>query len=409
MPASPLAQHDVKRLLPFSARFLRGSPKLRAAVISLACLVVGLGVFLFNLGLSLDVYGEAGIDRLAGFFAADLIMGILACSLVGVARRSLPLNGLIALSSLVSSLAGMAGVLAIARLGERRSRAINTATVVVLTFAGTAFFSWQDAAVGERESIALNALVAALIPVAALLWGNARASRTALTAAIVAQAESTQAAREAEIERVRADERTALAREMHDGISHQLSIIAMHTGAIAYRQDLSLDQQRASAMTARDASARAGEMLHEVLSALRRSDRSTAPSPTPADIHTLISKARSDGLSATLEWSNVNEEALQEFPATTHALVRAITELLNNAKKYAAKSELVICLEKSDGAIVLLSENETVERPSDDAPPLGTGHGLLGIQERVSLLGGTSRYGRTSDGTFRVRLEVPLR
>jgi len=150
-------------------------------------------------------------------------------------------------------------------------------------------------------------------------------------------------------------------------------------------------------------------MLHEVLSALRRSDRSTAPSPTPADIHTLISKARSDGLSATLEWRNVNEEALQEFPATTHALVRAIAELLNNAKKYAAKSELVICLEKSDGAIVLLSENETVERPSDDAPPLGTGHGLLGIQERVSLLGGTSRYGRTSDGTFRVRLEVPLR
>ena len=87
MPASPLAQHDVNRLLPFSARFLRESPKLRAAVISLACLVIGLGVFLLNLGLSLDSYGEAGLDRLAGFFAADLIVGILACSLVGVARR----------------------------------------------------------------------------------------------------------------------------------------------------------------------------------------------------------------------------------------------------------------------------------------------------------------------------------
>lgn len=409
MPASPLAQHDVNRLLPFSARFLRESPKLRAVVISLACLMIGAGLFLLNLGLSLDAYGEAGTDRLLGFFAADLIVGIIACSLIGIARRSLPLNGLIALSGLFSSLAGMASVLAMARLGEHRSRAINTATVVILTLAGTAFFYWQDAAVGESESIALNALVAALIPVAALLWGNARASRTALTAALVAQAESTQAAREAEIERVRADERTALAREMHDGISHQLSIIAMNTGAIAYRDDLSHDQQRASATTARDAAARAGEMLHEVLCALRSSDRSTAPTPTPADIPALISQARAEGLAATVEWTNVNEEALQEFPATTHALVRATTELLNNAKKYAADSTLLVSLKKSDDSIVLLSENKIIECPGEQAQRLGTGHGLLGIQERVSLLGGTSHYGQTVDGTFRVRLEVPLR
>src|SRR5699024_9793138 len=126
-----------------------------------------------------------------------------------------------------------------------------------------------------------------------------------------------------------------------------------------------------------------GEMLHEVLSALRNCGRSNDPSPTPADFHALISNTRAQGLSAILQWRNVNEEALQEFPAATHALVRAITELLNNAKKYAAKSEVVISLEKSDDAIVLLSENETVERPGDDAQRLGTGHGLLGIQERV--------------------------
>lgn len=409
MPASPVAQHDTSRLLPFSARLLRDSPKIRAAVVSLSCVVVGAGMFLLNLGLSLDAYGEAGTNRLVGFFAADLFVGIVACTLIGFARRSLLLNGLIAFSGIFSSLAGMASILAIARLGERRSRAVNTAAIVILTLAGTAVFYWQDTVVGDKSSLALNAAIAALIPVAALFWGNARAARTALTAALVSQADSTRAAREAEIERVRAEERNALAREMHDGISHQLSIIAMHTGAIAYREDLSIDQQRASAATARDAAARAGEMLHEVLTALRNFDRSTAPSPTPADIPALVSKARADGLAATLVWTNVGEELLEDFPATTHALVRAITELLNNAKKYAAHSAVTISIEKAGGTLILLSENETIERPSEHGQRLGTGHGLLGIQERVSLLGGSCQFGRTVDGTFRVHLQVPLR
>lgn len=409
MPASPPVQQDANRLLPFSARFLRESPKLRAAAISLSCLVVGAALVLLNLGLSLDAYGEAGTDRLVGFFAADVVVGIVACSLIGVARRSLPLNGLIALGGVVSSLAGMASILAVARLGERRSRAVNTATIGILTLAATGFFYWQDTVVGERDSLALNAFVAALIPVAALLWGNARASRTALTAALISQADSTRAARDAENERVRAEERTALAREMHDGISHQLSIIAMHTGALAYRSDLAIEQQRASAATARDAAARAGEMLHEVLTALRNSDRSTAPSPTPADIDALVRRSRSEGHAVTLEWRGVDEETLEKFPATTHALVRAVTELLNNAKKYAAPATLMLSLERSDEAVLLLAENDVLDTPNEQEQRLGTGHGLLGIQERVALLGGTSRFGRTRDGTFLVRLEVPLR
>jgi signal transduction histidine kinase len=213
------------------------------------------------------------------------------------------------------------------------------------------------------------------------------------------RAETEQALRADE---ARTSERNRIAREMHDVVAHRISQVSMRAGAMAFRTDLSVDDLRAESEVVRASANAALDELRSVLRVLRdpESDAEmTVPQPTYGDVARLVAEAGDAGMSIdfvdTIETEPTSEIGL--------ALYRIVQEGLTNAAKHAPGSRLSITLRETDGGILLEMSNP-LGFASADTP--GSGLGLLGIEERVKLAGGTLQ--RSSDGTtFLLRAWLP--
>lgn len=400
---------------PLAARH----PQLWALLVSAVCFVVGALAYVVLFGLTLDESGEAQIAVLAPFLVADLLVGIAASIAVGPLRRSIVGNVALVLAGVVSSFAMPAAIVALVRLGERRSLTLDASLTVTMAFGMAAMSSWQDAVAGSTQtglagSPLAVALVAAVMTAGPLLWGRVRGTRAALVTALREQAAAAERAnaalarsREIDVQRARAEERRALARDMHDGISHQLSVVAIHAGALASRDDLPPEQIRSTAQTIRDAAATAGGMLREALTALRDpADLGEAvPLPTSASIEALVEAARLAGQDVNLTWRGITPEEVACFPARAVTLSRILEEAFMNGAKHAPGEAVTILIAREPGQVVLRAENRLPARPPQ--PVISTGHGLTGVAERVSLLGGASWSGTTPDHHFRVEVTLP--
>lgn len=386
-------------------------------LVSLLCVGAGAVCFVVSFGLSFDLYGESGIEALTGFLMLDLVVGLAAGIASGPVRRRAVGNALLLAAGIFSSFALPATVLAIVRFGQRRTLPVDAAIVSLAALGSTGMSLWQDTVVGiTPENPLLIAAGSAALTIGLLLWARMRATRAALIDALRKQAESTEQARaaleksyEAELASARARERSALARDMHDGISHKLAIVSMHAGALASRDDLSPQQVRDASHTIRNAAAEAGELLREVLIALRSPDAGpqACPLPTTESIEALIAAAQARGSRVSLIWRNLTPSELRAGSAQAVALARIVEESLMNAAKYAPGEFLDIRIAREGNVLVLNASNRLGE--AAPSSPLGTGHGLIGIAERARLLGGRAASGPTTDGRFEVEVELPWR
>jgi signal transduction histidine kinase len=277
-------------------------------------------------------------------------------------------------------------------------------------------------ATGDPLSWWVEVLAFAALAALLLLWGRVRGTREALLRSLrqqAAAAERERAAvshgREADIARTRAEERSAIARDMHDTLSHQLSVIALHAGALASRDDLPPERAREAARTVRDAAAAANVVLREVLTALRSTDPAqrlghhggVEPLPTSASLDALVELARAQGQQVDLAWCGLSARDLDgRSPATAVSLAQITGELLLNARKHAPGAPVDLVLAHEGENLVLRASNPLATTPS--AAP-GTGFGLVGVAERARLLGGGARHGTTGDGRFAVEVAVPWR
>ncbi|WP_341854284.1 histidine kinase [Brachybacterium sp. GPGPB12] len=222
------------------------------------------------------------------------------------------------------------------------------------------------------------------------------------------EADALRRGRDAESARVRAEERAALARDMHDSVSHHLASIAMHAGAMAYREDLDPATSRETARTVRDAAQHANREPREVLVALRTADDHVADDAAPlATVPTLreaVDRARAGGQEVSLELDGLDVVELERLGrGTVVALARILGEALTNAAKHAPGSAVTVLLARRGEQVTL-----TVENPlTGEAQPLSTGHGLIGVEERARLLGGGARWTRTEHGTFEMEAWPP--
>lgn len=208
-------------------------------------------------------------------------------------------------------------------------------------------------------------------------------------------------------EQARLRERARIAQDMHDVLGHDLSLIALSAGALQLAPGLT-DEHRA---TARDIRARAGaavERLGEVVGLLREGD--AAPEPAPgggspdAGLAGLVASAAASGLPVDLR---VEGEAPEEgLPGVVaRAAHRVAQEALTNAARHAPGAPVAVRLLHGDGRTEVRVDNGP---PSGDRPgaPSGGGRGLIGLDERVRLAGGTFRYGPHGGG-FRVAATLP--
>ncbi|MFC8453403.1 sensor histidine kinase [Kitasatospora sp. NPDC057223] len=203
-------------------------------------------------------------------------------------------------------------------------------------------------------------------------------------------------------ERVLITERGRLAREMHDVVSHQVSLISIQAGAL---QVSSSDPAAvATARTIRELSVRTLEELRQMVGVLRtsrvRTDVPPAPQPRLADLERLIEES---GLAAETEVS-VGGRAWPE--AVERAAYRTVQEALTNIGKYAPDAAVLVRVRARGSVLrVEVRNGPPALRPVGALP--GGGHGLVGLRERAQLLGGTMTAGPTGDGGFEVSADLP--
>lgn len=400
---------------------------------SLLGTALGLLLFLISFGSVLVEFDDQPPGGLVALYALDALVGVIATMAIGPLRFLRPGRLHSTAHLLLAAAVGLsvwsmpAAALALYRIGLRRRTVLDIGAVLLVAGTSMATLSIDGRLRGdEPELVVLWAvgvmMVLVLIP---LLVGHVVGTRHELLVSLheraasaerereTAQRERTAAEREAAAQvreraadtaRVRAEERAALARDMHDSISHHLATIAMHAGAMAYREDLSPEALRRSAGTVRDAAQQANRELRTVLTGLRSTegDQPLASAPT---LEGIVERCREEGQQAELHWEGLTaEDLLTRDRSTVVALARILTEVTVNAAKHAPGAPLQVTLLRSDQRVVLQARNPLPTAPVTSAT--STGHGLLGVQERARLLGGEARYGAAA-GIFEVEAWMP--
>ncbi|RAO02088.1 Sensor histidine kinase YxjM [Micromonospora saelicesensis] len=240
-------------------------------------------------------------------------------------------------------------------------------------------------------------LLGALAIVGDLIRRN-RLSRHALAA----QAELSEREQE---RRAVLEERTRIAREMHDVVAHHMSLIAVQAETAPYRLT-DVPAPAAAEFVAIAASARdALTDMRRLLGVLRSetSGPQTAPQPDLTDLGAMVDAARRAGLPVTLDVEPVDDDRV---PAPVGlAAYRIVQEGLANAARHAAGAAVRVTVRTGRSGLGVRVENSPADvRPTADS---GSGHGLTGMRERATSLGGTFTAGPLPDGGYAVAAELP--
>lgn len=204
-------------------------------------------------------------------------------------------------------------------------------------------------------------------------------------------------------EQATAAERARIARELHDVVSHSISVIAVQTQAIRRRLGAEhareIDELMALETTARQAM---GEM-RRLLGVLRADEDRLplAPQPGLDQLPRLLERTRAAGLSVELR---VEGEATPLPPGLDLAAYRVVQEALTNVLRHAGRATARVVLRYGADAV-------EVEVADDGRGPASSlrGHGLVGMRERVALYGGTLVVGAGERAGYRVLARLPVR
>ena len=214
-------------------------------------------------------------------------------------------------------------------------------------------------------------------------------------------------------ERALLEERQRIARELHDVVAHHMSVIAIQAEAAPYKTadpppELveSFGEIRASALAGL-------AELRRVLGVLRTGGQDTAPQPGLADLDALLDSARSGGVSVTVTRSG-NPVPLPE--GVDLSAYRIVQEALSNAMRHAPGSHVRLHLAYRPDGLALEIRNDAGPAAGRPGPggqrgpraAGGGGHGLVGMRERATMLGGSLEAGPTGDGGFRVTAVLPV-
>lgn len=197
------------------------------------------------------------------------------------------------------------------------------------------------------------------------------------------------------------EERTRIAREMHDVVAHHMSMIAVRAETAPFRVPGMSDETQAELSTIASAAREALTDMRRLLGVLRseKEETLTAPQPGIGDVDALVEKARAAGLDVTSEW-----EGLTAAPPTVElAAYRILQEALANAARHAPDGPVSVRARGAADRLVLMISNPLPREPRGGSG----GHGLEGMRERAKLLGGTLSAGPVG-GEFVVSAILPL-
>ncbi|MEU6767304.1 histidine kinase [Streptomyces sp. NPDC046853] len=245
----------------------------------------------------------------------------------------------------------------------------------------------------------LTMLIAVVLP---WLLGRCRRQYADLMSTGWRLAERMEREQQAVADRTRIRERARIAGDMHDSLGHDLTLIAVQAGVLEV--DPTLDaRQQAAVGELREAAGAATERLREIIGVLRADDEVPPRAPSDEGPDTVVERARASGVEVTLERSGATGDLP---PMVALAVQRVLQESLTNAAKHAAGAKVRVRIVRDGDTLRLTVAND----PAPAGPLAGVasgGSGLVGLDERVRLAGGTLRADPTDDGGFEVTAELP--
>jgi signal transduction histidine kinase len=396
MPASPLAPAD-------SAQSAAAGPRTRRdrAVDTFAFLLA----VVFALFILSDARGDSVHPLTGRQLVVDVVCGALACLSLWWRRRwPVGVAATTVLLGILSSTATIAGLLAHASLAVHRS--VRPVLLVGALWIPT---SVVYALYSKRTDASSGTLLAGACALAAMAWGMYVRARRQLILTLRERALRAETDQRLRADAARMAERTRIAREMHDVLAHRISLVALHAGGLEVRPDVPPEQVRKTAELLRSTARQALEELRGVIGVLREEQGElsapAAPQPTLSDIPRLIEETRRAGAKIDFE---MQVDDADTAPGTLgRDAYRIVQEALTNIGKHARGTAARVRVTGAGGSGLHISVRNPMPVHANAGPTLpGSGAGLLGLQERVILAGGTLVHGPDGLGEFVVDAEL---
>ncbi|MFI9231722.1 sensor histidine kinase [Streptomyces rimosus] len=206
------------------------------------------------------------------------------------------------------------------------------------------------------------------------------------------------------------EERALIARELHDVVAHHMSVIAIQAEAAPYRVKDTPPELATSFSTIRENAVAALTELRRILGVVRSEDPDAfadadpeAPQPTLASLDALLESVRSAGLVVEAVITGSARPLPQGVELSAYRIVQ---EALSNTLRHAPGAEARVEISYVLGGLGLRIVNGVPSRLAKPSP--GAGHGVLGMRERVQMLGGEITADHTEDGGFEVAAFIPV-
>ncbi|MGO2110343.1 MAG: sensor histidine kinase [Pseudoclavibacter sp.] len=235
--------------------------------------------------------------------------------------------------------------------------------------------------------------------------GDAIRSRRAYIEQITQRAVEAEQTREAEASRRVAEDRLRIARDLHDALAHQISVINLHAAVARRTVDADPETAKTALVTVSTAARRMLGEIGTLLSALRASDDSQPLAPGAEtglrQMNALIDEFEASGLRVTTRLDGTHDDLPTPVDLAGYRLLH---EALTNAQKHGSESRAHLWIERNERHLRIVVTNPASDRRDAGAPP---GHGLLGIRERVTAVGGELHAGQQG-AVYRIDAVLPL-
>ncbi|MFF3733257.1 sensor histidine kinase [Streptomyces sp. NPDC002476] len=375
----------------------------------------------FLLGLS--GLSAVAVERGGGLLAAALIT-IGLCTVVALRRRAPEKMLLLAIAMGVAQLltgvvpgtanfAMLVIVFTVATVGERW--ASRLALVCSLGAAGLAQLRWP--AETQQSGWVQQTFVAIVMTVPFVLaWvlGDSMRTRRAYFNQLEERAARLEREREAQSKVAVAAERARIARELHDVVAHNVSVMVVQADGAAYVMDVAPDQAKQALETISSTGRQALAEMRRLLGVLRTGDAEESgeyvPQPDVGQIEDLVEQVRQTGLTVDFKIEGTPRPLPSGVELTAYRIVQ---EALTNTRKHggpdAGASVRLVYFDDGLGLLVEDDGRGASHEMYEDGGADGAGHGMIGMRERVGMVGGTLDAGPRPGGGFRISALLPLK
>jgi signal transduction histidine kinase len=223
------------------------------------------------------------------------------------------------------------------------------------------------------------------------------------------RAEEAERTRDEAARRRAMEERLRIARELHDSLTHSISVIQVQAGVAVHLARKRGEDVPPALLAIQEAGADAGRELRETLGVLRSEEDGDGSGLSQLD--SLVARARAAGLPVTMTVTG----AQRPLPAEAdQAAYRIVQEALTNVSRHAGAASASVHLHYTPDTLSIRVDDDgkgqvTSTGTGNGTRASGPGLGLVGMRERVSALGGQLQAGPRDSGGFRVRAELPAR